>query len=91
MHLCFDAASAVVSAPVSSDRATEVFRRAERLVARNCTGGRWFPRRGVLARWDDGIRASVGDGVVAFARIVGAVNGDAANLLIRRDLAEQIW
>ncbi len=35
------------------------------------------------------MRTAVGDGVVAFARIVGAVGSDATDLLIRRDLAEQ--
>ncbi len=36
------------------------------------------------------MRTVVSDGVVTFARIVGAVSGDAADLLIRRDLVEQI-
>ncbi len=33
--------------------------------------------------------ASVGDGVVAFARVVGTVRGDRSDFHIRRDLAEQ--
>ena len=39
---------------------------------------------------DDGMSTAVGDGIVAFARIVGAVSGEAAYLLISRDLVEQI-
>jgi hypothetical protein len=31
------------------------------------------------------------DGLVALARIIGTVCGDAADLLIGRDLAQQIW
>lgn len=55
VHLRFDAASAVVSGPVSSDGVTEVFRRAKGLVARDCACCRWFPGLGVPARWDDGM------------------------------------
>lgn len=33
---------------------------------------------------------AVGNGVMAFARIVGTISGDAADLLIRRDLTEQV-
>ena len=33
---------------------------------------------------------AVGNGVMAFARIVGTISGDAADLLIRRNLAEQV-
>ena len=91
MHLFLDTAPAVVSAPVSPDGTTEVFRRAERLVERICTRDRWFPRLGILAGRDDGMRTAVGDGIVAFASIVGAISGDAAGLLIGRDLAQQVW
>lgn len=34
--------------------------------------------------------AALSDGIVAFARVVGAMGRDAADLLVRRDLAEQI-
>ncbi len=33
--------------------------------------------------------ASVGDGVMAFARVVGTIRGDRADLHVGRDLAEQ--
>ncbi len=89
VHLRLDAASAVVSAPVSPDGATEVFRRAERLVARNCTRGRWLPRRGVFAGRDDGVCAPIGDRLVASTSVIGAVGGDAADLLIGRNLTWQ--
>ena len=34
--------------------------------------------------------AAVGDRIVAFARVVSAVGGDAADLLVLRDLTEKI-
>ncbi|SDE57205.1 hypothetical protein SAMN04488105_10547 [Salipiger thiooxidans] len=37
-----------------------------------------------------GMLTTVGESVVALARVIGTVGGDAADLLIRRDLAEQI-
>lgn len=33
--------------------------------------------------------ATFGDGIVAFAGVVGAISGDAGDLLIKRDLVEQ--
>lgn len=35
--------------------------------------------------------AAVSDGIVAFASIIGAVCGDAADRLVRRDLVQKIW
>jgi hypothetical protein len=34
--------------------------------------------------------AAVGNGIVAFACVVGAVCRDAADLLVRRDLTEKV-
>lgn len=34
---------------------------------------------------------SFGDGIVTFARVVGSVGGDAGDLLIGRNLAQQLW
>ena len=33
---------------------------------------------------------TIGDGIMAFSGIIGPIGGDAANLFVRRDLAEQI-
>ena len=89
MHLRLGAASAVVSAPLSPDGAAEVFRRAQRFVPGDRAGGRWFPGLGILARWDDGVRASVCDRVMALARVVSAVRGNRSDLHIRRNLVQQ--
>ncbi len=37
-----------------------------------------------------GMGTPVGDGIVALAGVIGAVSGDAADLLIGRDLAEEV-
>ena len=89
VHLCFDGAPAVVSAPSSPERAAEVFRRAKGLVSGHGSGGEGLPRFGVLAGRNDGLGTAVSDGIVAFAGVPGTVGGDAADPLGRRDLFEQ--
>lgn len=89
MHLCLGAASAVVSALLSPDRAAEVFLCARRLGQRDDPLG-GLPRLGVLARRDDGTGAPVGDGVMALARYVGTTCGDQPDLHVGEDLAEQL-
>ena len=42
-----------------------------------------------LRGWDDGCCAASGDGVMAFSGVEGAVSGDAADLLLGRNLAQQ--
>ena len=90
MHLGLDAASAVVSAPVSPDCTAKIFRRPQGLVSGDSTSCDGLPRRRVLAGRYDGVGAAVSDRVMALAGIIGAVSGDAADLLACRDLAEQI-
>ncbi len=89
VHLGLCATSAVVSAPSSPERASEVLRRPQRLVARDRACRFCLSRLGVLAGRDHGIGPAFGDGVVAFARVAGPVGGYACDLLIGRDLAEQ--
>lgn len=90
MHLRLDAASAVISAPSSPDRAAEVFRCPQCFVSCDRTGGDRLPRLGVLAGWDDCVGTAIGDRVVALSSIVGAIRGDAADLLVRGDLTEKV-
>ncbi len=90
MHLRLSAASAVISAPFSPDGATEVFRGAQGPVAGDRARGQRFPRLGVLAWRNDGMGASVGDGVVALARVVGAVRGDCAEVHINGELVKEL-
>lgn len=44
----------------------------------------------ILAGRDDGMGAAVGDGIMAPSGVAGTVGGDAADLLLRGDGAEQI-
>ena len=90
MHLCFGAASPVVSAPVSPDRTAEMFRCPQGLVSGDRASGDGLPRPRVLAGRDNGVGTTVSDRIMAFARIIGAVSGDAADLLACWDLAEQV-
>src|SRR5690606_29238412 len=53
MHLCLDAASAVVSTPSSPERAAQVFRRAQGLISRHGSGGDRLPGLRVLAGRDE--------------------------------------
>ena len=80
----------MVSAPTSPDRLTEVLRGAEGLVPGNGGGRRWLPGLGVPARRDDGMGASVCNGVVAPARVAGSVCRDLGDLHIGGDLVEKL-
>jgi hypothetical protein len=54
MHLCFVAASPVVSAPVSPDRTAEIFRRPRGLVSGDRASGNGLTRLRVRVPSDDG-------------------------------------
>jgi|TARA_R110000787_G_scaffold133678_2_gene246102 hypothetical protein len=43
VHICLDATSAVVSAPVPPERLIQILRCAERVVPGDGTGGAWLP------------------------------------------------
>ena len=90
MHLGFDAAPTVIATPSSPQRAAEVFASPQRFVARHGAGSDRLPRLRILARWDDSMGATIGDRIMAFSGVAGAVGGDTADLLLRRDLTEKI-
>lgn len=90
VHLCLDAAPAVISAPSSPERAAQMFRGAQGFVSGHDPGGDGLPRLRIPAGRDDGRSAALGNGVVALACVVGAVRRDAADLPVLRDLAEQV-
>jgi hypothetical protein len=91
MHPCLDAASAVVSAPVSPERPTRISRCAESVVPGDGTGNGWLPWLGISAWRYHRSRTTLGDGIVTSARVVCTVRGHAADLLIARALVEQMW
>ena len=90
MHLRLDATPAVVSVPSSPEGSADVFRCPHGFVSRGGTGGDGLPKLCVLARRDDSVGAAIRDGIVASASVLGAIRGDAADLLVRRDLIEKI-
>lgn len=90
MHLGLGAASAVIPAPSSPDGSPDAFRSAQDVVAGDGSGGVGLPRFCVLARRNDRRSTSGGDGVMAFAGVEGTVGGDAGDLLVGRDLVQQL-
>ena len=91
MHLRFDAASAVVSAPTSPQGAAQILLRTDRFVSGNRSGARRLAGLGILARRDHGTGASGGNRLVAFTRVICPISCDAADVLIGRDLVQKLW
>lgn len=89
MHFRLCTASAVVAAPSSPERTSEVFRRPQSLVARDGTYGGGLPRLGVLAGWNDCVSTLFGDCIMALTGVVGAVGCDTGDHLIGMDLAQK--
>ena len=89
VHLGLETAPAVIPAPSSPYGATQVSRCVDRFVSGDGSCTSWLPRLGVLARRNDSIGIPGSNGVMAFARVIGAVGSDRTNVLIGRDLIEQ--
>jgi len=90
VHLGLGAASAVIAAPSSPDGPPDTLRRAQDFVAGDSPTGVGFPRLGVLARRDYCGGTSGSDGVVALAGVESAIGGDGCDLLLGRDLVQQL-
>lgn len=90
MHLGLGAASAVIPAPSSPDRPANPLRCPQDFVPGYGPGAVGFPGLGVLAGRNDSGSSTGGDGVMALAGIEGPVGSDAGDLLIGRDLIEQL-
>jgi len=90
VHLGFDAATAVVSAPSSPERTAQIFRRPQGFIARDGTCGDRLPWIGVFAWRYDGMGSTFGNGIFALPGVVGTVGCDAGDLLIGRDLASSL-
>ena len=91
MHLRFDAASAVVSAPTSPQGAAQILLRTDRFVSGNRSGARRLAGLGILARRDHGTGTSGGNRLVAFTRVICPISCDSADVLIGRDLVQKFW
>lgn len=90
MHLGLYAAAEVIPSPSPPDGPSDALCFAEGFVSCNRTGGVGLAGFCVLARRGDCNGAAGSDGVMAYAGVKGAVDGDAADLLVGRDLVEQL-
>jgi hypothetical protein len=88
MHLGFEAASAMVSTRSSSERTAEVFRRPQRLVARDRIRRDRLPLLGVLGGRYDDIGPSFGNGIMALSGVGRALGGDTSFVLIGGNLGQ---
>ena len=79
-----------MAAPSSPDGLAEAFGCALNFISGERPGAVGRPGFGVLARRDDGDRATLGDGLVALAGVEGAISGDAGDLLLGREPVEQL-
>ena len=82
MHLRFNAASAVVFAPLSPQSTAEVFWYPQGLVSHDRAITNYLQWLGVLAGQDDGVGAAVRYGTVAFACVVGPIYISQAKCLL---------
>ncbi len=82
IHLRFDAASAVISAPASPQGAPQIPLRIDRIVACNCSVARRFPWLCILAWRDHHMGISRRNLLVAFTDAIRPVCGDTADVLI---------
>src|SRR6056297_788286 len=89
-HLRLDPTAGVVACPVFPERPSVISGGAQGVVSGACSRAVFFPKTSVPADGDDRGALPVGDGLVAPARVIGAVGGDRADLLVRRDLAQQV-
>ena len=87
---CVDPTPGVVSGPVLPERSAEVFCGAQRLVSSLFCRAALLPGAPVLPdrNYWDGL--PFGNGRVAAGSVVGTNGGQGTNLLVRRDLAEQL-
>lgn len=90
MHLGFDAAASVVSAPASPYSAAQISLCADRVVTSYGSGARRFPGFGIFAWWDHRVSVSGSNAFVTFARVVSSVCGDTADVLAGRNLVQEI-
>ena len=89
MHFGFDAASALVSAPVSPQGAAQVSLRIDRIVTSNCSGARWFLELCILAWRDHCMGVSGGNRLVTFTGVVRPIRSNATDVLIGWNLVQK--
>ena len=90
VHLRLCAASSVIACQLSPERPSEIFAGPHCFVSRDSTRRGWLPELRILAWRDDGSGTSSGNHIVTSARVIGSVSSDRSNLLIGRDLVQQV-
>ena len=90
VHFRFDEAAAVIAAPFLPDGASRPFDRPERFIAGSRAGAILFPRSPVAADRNDRMGPARSYRGMALSGVVCAVATDMADLLILRDLRQQI-
>lgn len=89
-HPPIDPAADMVYRPAHPECPNEIPRCARGFVSDACRWAVFFSQAPVLADRNDRNGITLNDGLVAAARIVGAIAGDWGDLLMRRDLADQV-
>lgn len=90
MRLGLDAAPVAISAPSSPFGAVQISQCFDRFVLGDGTSACRLPRFCVLARGYDSISPPSGNCVVTFARVISAIRCDRSDVLIGRDLTQQV-
>jgi len=90
MHLGFDAASAVISAPASPQRAAQIPLRIDCIVTGDGSSARQLPELGILAWWDHRVGYSGGNRFVTFTGIIRPIGGNAADVFVGRGLVHEV-
>jgi hypothetical protein len=89
VHLHLDTALAVVTTRSPPQCAAKVFRCPQGLVSGLGSDSECLPRPRIFAGRVNSVSAAVGNGIVAFACVIGAICRDAADVLVLRDLVEK--
>ena len=90
IHFRLHQTASVATAPLLPDASAQPLAGPQRFVARGRPRLVRFPRPCILARWNDGLCAALGNGCMACLGVVSAVATHAANRFVRRYLAQQL-
>ena len=90
-HLRFDPTSGVIARPAFPEGPAIVSGGAQGFVPVARRRAVLLPQTSVSADRNDRDSITPDDGLVAAARVIGAIGGDGADLLAYRDLAQHVW
>lgn len=90
-HLRFNPASDMIARPPLPNRPPKAPGRSEDVIAGHCCGTIFLPEAPVLADGYDSGAAALKDCGVATAGVEGSIASHGIDLLIRRDLIQEVW